>query len=161
LRAGDELFVTGVLGAAALARHRADRRRSRLTRVAVPRLAIGQQLARSATTSACIDLSDGLATDLAHLLAPSKLGAEIECEALPLARGFARACRELGLDPGQLAVTGGEDYELLFACRPGRRRSSSVVGIGGHAVPVRRIGHVTKRAGIRGLPPMTPTPHHF
>jgi thiamine-monophosphate kinase len=161
LRAGDELYVTGHLGAAALARHRADRRGGRLTRVPVPRLETGEHLARSPSTSACIDLSDGLATDLGHLLASSGLGAQIDVEALPLARGFERGCAALDLDPRVLAVSGGEDYELLFARRPDRGRRATRTGAAYGGVPITRIGRVTVQPGIRGLPPGEPPGHHF
>ena len=96
---GDRLFVTGVLGAGALARERADRRGGRLRRVPVPRLRAGQALARMSETTGCLDLSDGLATDLAHLLEGTGLGAEIDPAALPRPSGFDRACRGLGIDP--------------------------------------------------------------
>jgi thiamine-monophosphate kinase len=161
LRAGDELYVTGVLGAAALARHRADRDGTRLTRVAVPRLDTGIRLARSRRTTGCIDLSDGLATDLAHLLDGSGLGAQIELEALPVPRGFARECQDLGLDPDRLSVAGGEDYELLFARRASRNGKGSTALSSQMGVRVHRIGHVTARSGIHGLPPGRVAGHHF
>lgn len=167
LRAGDALYVTGSLGSAALARLRADREGGRLRRVPASRLEAGRWLARSGATTACIDLSDGLATDLAHLLEGTGLGAEIDVGALPAVRGFARACEALSLDPIELMTRGGEDYELLFARRlTGGRggvrapdespRLSRCLG-----VAARRIGHVVARAGIHGLEASPPVPHHF
>jgi len=161
LRPGDELFVTGVLGSAALARQRADRLGTRLARVPVPRLEAGQRLARSKATTACIDLSDGLATDLAHLLEGSGLGARVDLAGLPVARRFVRDCAELGLDPTQLMLEGGEDYELLFARRLGRpggdvERLRAQLGI-----KLTRIGQVVVQPGLDGLPPSSGQGHHF
>ena len=161
LRAGDELFVTGVLGSAALARHRADRLGTRLARVPVPRLEAGQQLARSKATTACIDLSDGLATDLAHLLDGSGLGARVDLAGLPVARRFADECAGLGLDPTQLILEGGEDYELLFARRSGRQ-GIEIERLGARlGIRLTRIGEVVARRGIEGLPVSDRHGHHF
>jgi thiamine-monophosphate kinase len=122
--------------------------------VAVPRLEAGRTLARLAgARAACIDLSDGLAGDLAHLTDASGVGAEIDAARLPLPRGFARAAAKLGEDPLALAVAGGEDYELLFGL-PDRG-----VGAGGAealgrrlGVTVTEIGRATRTPGVRGLP---------
>jgi thiamine-monophosphate kinase len=160
LRSGDWLYVTGTLGAAALARLRADRVGRRLHRVPQPRLAAGRALARMSGVSACIDLSDGLASDLGQLLAATSLGAEIDASSLPVPRAFERGCRELGLDSMQLLAAGGEDYELLFAMRPKSaildpRALQKRLG-----VSVSRIGRVARPSGIRGLPAILHG-HHF
>jgi thiamine-monophosphate kinase len=116
--AGDRVLVTGVLGASALARARADRGRGRLTRVPEPRLRAGRALAALRGVAACIDVSDGLEADLGHLL-----GASLHCRLdplrLPVPAGFRASCRALGRDWRRLALGGGEDYELLFTVRPG------------------------------------------
>jgi thiamine-monophosphate kinase len=161
LRAGDELFVTGVLGAAALARRKADEGGTALTRVPVPRVAAGQRLVRSKATSACIDLSDGLATDLAHLLEGSGCGAEVDLGRIPTPRGFERGCREVGLDPIEAMLTGGEDYELLFARRPPGGREPSPGWERALGVGVTHIGDVVSQAGISGLPALKACGHHF
>ena len=116
-RVGDRILVTGELGAAALARVRAERSGRALRRIPEPRLAQGRALARIGAVTGCIDVSDGLAADLGHLLGPGRRCA-IDPARLPLPRGFATACRRLGLDPTALALAGGDDYELLFALRP-------------------------------------------
>ncbi len=157
---GDGLYVTGVLGAAALARLRADRFGTRLTRVPTPRIEAGRALARLSGTRACIDLSDGLATDLAHLLAADGLGADIDPASLPRPRGFRRDCRDLDLDPLGVLTGGGEDYELLFAFRSQRKRVSAATLSERLGLRVSRIGGVTTARGILGLPE-TPSRHHF
>ena len=160
LAPGDLVFVTGVLGRAALLRLRADRKRSPLHAVPEPRIEAGRRLARIASTRACIDLSDGLASDLGHLLRASHVAAEIDPAALPRARGFAGACRAMGVDPLTLQAAGGEDYELLFALAPGRLASDPPELSRRLGVPVTRIGSIVAGRGIRGLP-VEAARHHF
>jgi thiamine-monophosphate kinase len=116
-RVGDRILVTGEIGAAALARARAERTGTRLVRVPVPRLRAGRALARIPAVSGCIDVSDGLAADLARLIGPRR-HCRLDLDRLPLPRGFAGACARLGLDAGVVALSGGDDYELLFTLRP-------------------------------------------
>lgn len=160
LVAGDWVFVTGVLGMAALMRLRADRNGRPLRVVPEPRIEAGRRLARIASTRACIDLSDGLASDLGQLLRVSGVAAEIDPAALPRGRGFVGACRAMGIDPLTLQAAGGEDYELLFVLAPGRlasdpRALSLRLGVG-----VTRIGRIVPGHGIRGLP-VEAARHHF
>ena len=160
VRPGDALFVTGTLGAAALARARADETGGRLSRVPVPRLEAGRALARLDGTRACIDLSDGLVTDLGHLLSAAGVGAVIDAARLPRPRGFEAGCRRLGLDPLATLGGGGEDYELLFAFRCERnagwgKRLSRKLGLA-----VSEIGHVVETPGLQGLPAPA-VAHHF
>jgi len=160
VRAGDLLYVTGTLGGATLARLRADREGTVLRRVPEPRLEAGRALARVGGIHGCIDLSDGLASDLGQLLEGTSLGAEIDVGGLPVPRGFARVCRELGLDSAQLLVGGGEDYELLFALTPKSAVTDPAALRKRLGVPVSQIGRVVRQGGIRGLPP-TAGGHHF
>lgn len=160
LRPGDGLFVTGTLGGAALARLRADASGGALTRVPEPRIAAGRALARLPGARACIDLSDGLATDLGHLLEGTCWGAEVERASLPQPRGFARACGAQGLDPTQVIAYGGEDYELLFAFRSDWKASSARRLSRRLGVAVHRIGRVVATPGIHGLPSEA-RGHHF
>ncbi len=164
LGAEDALYVTGTLGGAALARLVADRTGGALRRVAMPRIEVGRALAAMGGVRACIDLSDGLATDLAHLLEGTGLGAIVDPGALPRPRGFDRGCAALGLDPDRVIAGGGEDYELLFAFRSGRNPSADTRRIGRLAarsgVPISRIGQITGEKGVRGLPARG-RGHHF
>jgi thiamine-monophosphate kinase len=160
LVAGDSVFVTGVLGMAALMRLRAEREGRPLRVVPEPRIEAGRRLARIASTRACIDLSDGLASDLGQLLRASRVAAEIDPAALPRPRGFAGVCRELGIDPLALQAAGGEDYELLFALAPGRLASDPQALSRRLGVAVTRIGRIVPGRGIRGLP-VEAARHHF
>ena len=65
-----------------------------------------------------IDLSDGLGADASHLAAASGIGLRIDAAALPLAKGLAEVAAAAGREPLELAVSGGEDYELLAAIPP-------------------------------------------
>ncbi len=153
LRVGDHLFVTGVLGAAALARARVESRGGLIRQLPVPRLAAGQALLGLKGRGACIDLSDGLLTDLGHLLASSGLGAALDTERLPLPRGFRRNCHELSLKPLSLALGGGEDYELLFSLRAGTAARIPSEELSRRlGVRVTPIGRVTGGMGITGVP---------
>jgi thiamine-monophosphate kinase len=147
-RAGDRVLVTGCLGAAALARARADRGLGPVALRPRPRLEAGAALTRTPGVGACIDVSDGLELDLSRLLAAAARGprsAELHTSRIPLPRGFHGACAELGLDPLELALGGGEDYELLFTARPGAPSESALSRRLG--VRVTELGRV--RAGGR------------
>jgi len=146
-RPGDRICVTGALGAAALERARAERGLGRVRRVASPRLAAGRALARLPQVGACIDVSDGLEADLAHLLERGDLRAELEPAAVPRPPRFAAACARLGLDPDRLALAGGEDYELLFTVRAAGPSAAALTRR--LAVPVAEIGRV-RRGRPRG-----------
>lgn len=83
------------------------------------RVAEGQWLNQERLASAAIDLSDGLSGDLRHLCEASGVGAEVELEKLPISAACQAYGRATGTSPVQLALTGGEDYELLFTAAPG------------------------------------------
>ncbi len=116
-----------------------------------PRLAVGEALRRRALATACMDLSDGLSSDLRHLCEASDVAAVVELSRLPLHPLALRreaagtdAALALALD---LALNGGEDYELLFAARPGTPVPGRIAG-----VPITRIGRLR---GARGVPQVT------
>lgn len=146
-RPGDRIFVTGELGgsAAAMAGIRKKPRRKPNPIdyprhfFPDPRIAIGRILRAKGLASAMIDTSDGLSTDLAHICEESGVGAELFAEALPRAT-VGKPRREVGL---QLALHGGEDYELLFTSPIGARIPSRIAG-----VPVTAIGRITRRKRI-------------
>lgn len=143
-RAGDHIFVTGTLGAAAAGLkllERADRSRTRAARARLlsgleeltrrqthptPRVECGALLGERRLASAMIDLSDGLSSDLAHLCERSGVGALIEASRIPVAPLLKQAdainldqfMRVLKDDAFALALHGGEDFELLFTVGP-------------------------------------------
>lgn len=79
-----------------------------------PRVLIGRRIAEAGLASAMIDVSDGLATDIKHLCTASGVGARIDLALLPCSSPLKELASTRGLDPLQVALTGGEDYELLF-----------------------------------------------
>lgn len=132
-RRGDQVYVTGALGGAAAELALLRRRKKSGEHLPEPRIAVGKALLKRKLATACIDLSDGLSTDLDHLCEESGVGAEIEAALLPV-HALAAAARK----PLELALHGGEDYELLFTAPPGTRVPRSIAG-----VPVAKIGEIT------------------
>jgi thiamine-monophosphate kinase len=123
-RIGDAVLVTGTLGDAAgglqLIRQKHTREDAtaaylieRLQRP-VPRVAAGLVLRGRA--SACIDVSDGLLADLGHICASSRVGADIDVAALPLSPALLQRFGENS--SRELALSGGDDYELCFTVPP-------------------------------------------
>jgi len=126
-RPGDLVVVSGLLGEAAaglelfrkgIATDRfAGQKRAHLA--PDPQVPLGRFLARTGLVRGAIDLSDGLASDLAHICRESGLGAEISGESLPVSPVLAEAAAAAGADWLDLAISGGEDYQLLFTVAPG------------------------------------------
>ena len=153
--AGDALYVTGQLGGAAAELSAMLRRNRRILTVATteghpqlfpePRLDVGESLLRRKLASACVDISDGLSTDLAHLCRSSGVCAEIEQAALPIHPLARKLDANAALDT---ALHGGEDYELLFAAPRSVPMPASLAG-----VPITRIGSLKNRRN--GQPLMT------
>ena len=158
-RPGDELFVTGQLGAAAagLALLRAGGVRSTLDadsaacvcRFERPdaRVRCGVTVARRRAASGAIDLSDGLADAVHQLAGASKAGAVIDASEVPVHPGAMAVAARSNQDPLTLALSGGEDYELLFAVsRRQRRNFLSAVQQSGD-LTVTRVGRLQSEPG--------------
>lgn len=128
-RPGDQIYVSGTLGDSALGLALLQQgspvsSRNQLIRRHLdpePRVALGQALAHGRLATSMIDISDGLAADLGHILEQSRVGAELLLDHLPLSRSYRQQCAGLSDDYYAPAVCGGEDYELLFTAAPRRR----------------------------------------
>jgi thiamine-monophosphate kinase len=143
---GDFLYVTGYPGAAAFARSHPDHELAHCFEFPEPRLEAGDALRGIA--SAMIDISDGLDSDIRQLLQASNVGADIDLHRLPVA---ASIDSQLGFLAGaELAMFGGEDYELLFAVS-GEHRRKLREQINAWTVPVTEIGKVVAADGLRWL----------
>jgi len=195
-RPGDEVYVTGSLGAAAVGlqmlrddrpagvvnREAADLTRSALhddpgmQRSAglvspadecierylrpVPRVRVGGLLGRNRAATSCMDLSDGLADAVRQIAEASGVGMRIDAESLPIAAGVGEWHAARGGDPLETAMTGGDDYELLFTVRPSWRGRLRGVRTRMGDLPITRIGVVTRNrdvvlstsAGARPIP---------
>jgi thiamine-monophosphate kinase len=149
---GDGIYVTGYLGAAADAIAKlkqskvsgAKRISAQLVRQLrpVPRIAVGRWLRQQGIASAMIDISDGFSTDLSHICEESRVGADIEAESIPRARvGSGKTPVTL-----ELALHGGDDYELLFTSSPSAPVPAKVAG-----VRITEVGRITKSRGMRLL----------
>jgi thiamine-monophosphate kinase len=109
-----------------------------------PRLELGEWLAAGRWATSMIDTSDGLSTDLGHLCDASGVGAIVWAPKIPVAR-IPPDLGRLGLDPLDMALNGGEDYELLFTV-PKKFCSRLPGKIGG--VSLNFIGEITKERKV-------------
>ncbi|MBN8760272.1 MAG: thiamine-phosphate kinase [Thiobacillus sp. 65-69] len=150
---GDDVWVSGVIGSAAMA---LAYRQGRLFMEQIdaarvlpalylptPRVALGIAL-RGLATSA-IDISDGLAADLGHILERSRVGAVLEFDALPLLPATRTYLHEAAARDAVLA--GGDDYELCFTA-PCDRRDAVHAAAAAADTPVTRIGRIVDAAGL-------------
>jgi thiamine-monophosphate kinase len=153
-RPGDELYVTGTIGAAAaglqmlcagVGAPAEELVNAYLT--PSPRIRAGTQMSRNRVASACMDLSDGLADAVNQIAAASGVGAEIDAASLPISAASRDWFASRGVDPIRAAVTGGDDYELLVAVRP-RLRRQLAAAIRKADVPFTRIGKCTATPGV-------------
>jgi thiamine-monophosphate kinase len=169
-RPGDDVYVSGAIGAAAVGlgilreeasrqsvvgSHQSDDRGtasddSRLTTAFLyptPRLSLGIHLSRNRAASACMDLSDGLADGLRQVAEASGVGMTIDAAELPIDPEARTFFASRGQDAIVEALTGGDDYELLIAARPRtQRRLAAAMQRGG--VSLTRIGRCTAERGI-------------
>jgi thiamine-monophosphate kinase len=161
-RSGDDLYVTGQIGAAlaglmwlrdhptldqpddpglaaCVARYRRPEARIR----------IGLLAARNRVAGACMDLSDGLADAVRQVAAMSGTGARIDAGSLPIPEAALKVFQEWRTEPVRAAAAGGDDYELLLAVSPKKRRALEAVARMSRGVPITRIGELTADRALR------------
>ena len=150
---GDALYVTGSLGGSAAELStlftlntfpaKISKTENQPQTFPQPRIAVGHALLRRKLATACIDISDGLSTDLAHLCRASNVAAELEQSAIPLHPLTRKLAPDAALN---LALHGGEDYELLFSAPASTRIPRQLAGIA-----ITRIGKFTRKQAKRPL----------
>ncbi|HUF47858.1 MAG TPA: thiamine-phosphate kinase [Vicinamibacterales bacterium] len=158
---GDDLYVTGTLGGAAAGLRRLeaglDRQTASVAELAVvgrherpdARIRTGRAVARQAAARAAIDLSDGLAAAVSQLAEASGVGAVIDLDLIPVDPGLLEASPAPSGDAPALALRGGEDYELLFAVPPRRRRTFEAAVRRAGETRATRIGRLTAERALR------------
>jgi thiamine-monophosphate kinase len=158
-RVGDDLYVTGTLGDSSLGLEFLRHRKKSAERVALafvlkrhhrptPRLRAAALLAKHNIPSAMIDVSDGLLQDLGHICAASGVGAQVGNDKLPLSAAYRALA---GPAQTSFALSGGEDYELLFSA-PARHRPAIAKLQRAAQVKITCIGSiVARRHGITVL----------
>jgi thiamine-monophosphate kinase len=157
-KVGDRIYVTGPLGEAAAGLEILKRG---LTLEAdlhgalvqahldpCPQLAAGRVLAGQKLATALIDLSDGVATDLGHLCRAGGVGARLVAASVPVSPRVQAAAAPLGLDPLEVALKGGEDYQLLFTSPPEKAAAlDQAFARAGLARPL-PLGEITSGPGV-------------
>ncbi len=153
-RPGDAVFVSGRLGEAELGlrllrgKVKGDKKDPALKKhlYPEPRVALGRWLSARGIATAMMDLSDGFSSDLPRLCAASGVGARIEAAKIP-AVAISMKRRPHRLDPMDLALNGGEDYELLFTVRPSKARRVRFF----RGIPLTNIGEITRERHLKLL----------
>lgn len=155
-QAGDDIWISGTLGAAALGLTAlqgqtslpAKDLRNCLAALETPQPHVDLGLALRGVAHAAIDVSDGLLADLGHILRQSGTGAEIRFDALPAAEALLPKLEE---PRGRVCLlAGGDDYVLCFTAAP--RQRNTLAGIGKQlGIPLTRIGHITPDSGALHL----------
>jgi len=148
-RVGDDLFVSGTLGDAALGlkilqKNGLRGRPEGLIKKHLspsPRIQLGQVLARNHWATAMIDVSDGLLTDTNHLLEESRVGVWIWEDRIPLSNLYQKWIHSFSKSPYRFALSGGEDYELLFTAPPEMRKRILHVALS-LKIPITQIGKI-------------------
>lgn len=160
-REGDSLWVSGVLGSAgaglALLKHKQHHGSTvdysswqSLVKAhldPMPQVILGRTLAKSGYVTAMQDVSDGLATDLAHLCKASGVAASVDMEKLPMEQELREVAKFLGKQLDDLLLRAGEDYQLVFTVRGGTENAFAAF-MGQHMQELTKIGMITAGKGV-------------
>lgn len=150
-RPGDVIYVTGPLGDSAAGLQAILKNLERTEDVATlihrhkrpqPRIRAASDLIATDLVGAMMDISDGIASDLRHILKASGVGAIVELDRLPLTEEFMRVCKEQNWSAYELATGGGEDFELLFTAPAGLEKRTDII-------TVYPIGRIVEGSGLQ------------
>jgi len=149
---GDLICVSGTLGDAALGLKQLQAGRRQGGAVSrhldpVPRVELGKALAEAGLASAMIDVSDGLAADLGHILAASGKGGQVNLDLLPLSVEFRESVAKECADYNALPLSGGEDYELLFTLPQAKFAAARTLAAAA-GTAVTDVGRITAAGGL-------------
>lgn len=155
-RVGDLIYVTGDLGEVETGLRvlrKSNAKKNSITKkhlTPYPRVSESRLLVRNLKITAMIDVSDGLSSDLHHICKESNRGALIYAERIPVSQRITKVCKSLNLSPLNLALSSGEEYELLFTLSPGNERKLKRVTKGRYKVTL--IGEIrNKKEGVKIL----------
>lgn len=165
-RTGDNIFLTGYPGDSALGLHLLEKgfpqnsgnRLIKKHHSPVPRVDAGQALSRRRIASSMIDTSDGIVSDMGHIMAQSRVGAKIFTRKLRLSNSYRKYASSLHAEEYFYpALCGGEDYELLFTA--GNENTEAVKTLEKElGIPITCIGQITKNTGQLEIIGMDGTP---
>ncbi|MEA3548440.1 MAG: thiamine-phosphate kinase [Thermodesulfobacteriota bacterium] len=113
-----------------------------------PEVKLGRILAKSDMVNSMMDVSDGIATDLAHICTASSTGAEIRAEDIPFSESLLQAASAFHLNPLDLALRGGEDYQLLFTSPPEHATALPRLVRDQTGSEIFRVGRITSDQGV-------------
>jgi thiamine-monophosphate kinase len=155
-RVGDTVYVSGTVGDSALglkvlmSRKQNEKDRFLISRhiSPQPRLTLGRGLAEGKLVTSMIDVSDGLILDLERITVEHGLGAQISIERVPTSPYYKERVMDLASEPFELALSGGEDYELLFTA-PREKRDNIIHVSNMLNIEVAEIGYITSSPGVR------------
>jgi thiamine-monophosphate kinase len=157
-RPGDIIYVSGTVGDSALGLRILESRRKNERDVYLisrhvspqPRHTLGRELAQMRLPTSMIDISDGIALDLEHITVEQGLGADIYIKRIPLSPDYRARIFEFAKNPYELALSGGEDYELLFTSP--QEKGEEIKGVSIKlGIKITEIGRVTEKPPIRVL----------
>jgi thiamine-monophosphate kinase len=114
----------------------------------LPQVRMGRILLEGGISSCAIDVSDGLLQDLGHICECSGIGAELEIERIPLSDPIRELAEANNADPYAWALTGGEDYSLLFTVKP-ENEKKLLAALEKEEIHAVSIGKIVHKQGIR------------
>ncbi len=155
-KAGDDIYVTGYLGESAagltlLQRGIMQKEHWNVLYEAhlnpTPQVGIARTLCQRGIVTAMQDLSDGIATDLAHVCSASGVSAVLEKQLLPVSKTLQEAADTHNLDPYGCILRGGEDYQLVFTSTSEHRKIIEEISRN-NKVMITRVGRIEMGAGV-------------
>ena len=161
-KAGDAVYVSGGLGSAAAGLELFKYNRRETEKIDLdyylpvitshlnptPQVVLGKLLAESGMVTAMQDVSDGIATDLGHIAKESKVKVELQEERLPIAAELVEISEKLGVNSIDLALRGGEDYQLVFTVDSNQVSTFNKLISSWDVTEVNQIGSIVKGEGV-------------